>query len=527
MRHAIPVVLTWALAIGGAAIAADPADPAPTAAAAITYVSGESIYVDAGEREGLVVGSRLDLDGDGPAAVLVAVEVSAHRAVCRVESGDPAGATVGRRVRFAPAARAPAAREGVAEEAASRAERSRSDVHGRIGLRYLATRDGLNDASEFSSPGLDVRVDARSLFGSPWNAYLDVRARRVTRTGADGQDLDDDRSRVYRASVGWDRPGPGWRFAAGRQVAPELANVSLFDGVVAAWDGRRVGAGGFAGTQPDPVDWGTASDVEEAGAWFAVRSTAGAERRWGVNVGAVSSRQDGEVNRDFVFLQGRYGGRRVHVFAVQEVDLNRGWKKEEAGESSIEPTSTFVTVRVKAGEAVDLVAGFDNRRNVRLYRDRVTPVTEFDDAFRRGGWAGVRVRTGRHLRFGLTGRSSSGGTAGTATSYTADVGVVRLTRVDLGVTVRATRWDDDRLEGGLYSVRVSIDPVPGIGIAVEGGVRDETSQLNPELDDTVSWYGLDLDFDLARGLWATVSWESASGDFEDVDQVYATLAWRF
>ena len=512
-----------ACAVALAAVAQD--DPVARTAK-ITYVSGASVYVDAGESQGVTVGTRLTVDGTD--LVLVVTEVSRSRAVARIESGDPSVAVVGFEVRFVPLV-APVTVAAGSTKVASEDGRTRapSGVHGRIGVRYMTSRDGLNEAAEYSSPALDVRLDAPSMFGSAWNAHLDVRARRVSQTGSAGESIDDDRSRVYRAAVGWDRPGPGFRVAAGRQVSPELANVSMFDGVAASWDGERWGAGGFAGTQPDPVDWGFSSEIAEAGGWYGIRSRVGAERRWGLNVGAVASRADGDVNREFVFLQGRYTGARLHGYFVQEVDVNRDWKSDEAGESTIEPTSTFLSLRFKASEAIDLNAGFDNRRNVRLYRDRVTPVTAFDDSFRRGAWAGLSARAGRHLRFAVSGRQSSGGTAGDAVSYSGSVAVVRLTRLGIAVSGRATRWESDRLEGWLYLGSVSIDPVPGFGLSLQAGVRDETSLLNPALDDEVTWVGLDADIDLPGNLWATVSFERSEGDFEEVDLLYATLAWRF
>jgi hypothetical protein len=431
-------------------------------------------------------------------------------------------------VRFRPVtvAREPDA-ETTSTADAGRSRARRAGIHGRVGVRYLVTRDGLNERADFTSPGIDARIDAPSLYGSPWSVYLDVRARRVTTTGTDGRDVDDDRNRVYRASFGWDRPGPGWRFAAGRQVAPELANVSMFDGVSAAWDGSRWSGGGFAGTQPDGADWGFSSDIAEGGGWVGVRSKSASEKRWSINAGAVASRADGEVNREFMFVQGRYGGPRITLYATQEVDINRDWKKDEAGESAVEPTSSFVLVRVRATDAIDLVGGYDNRRNVRLYRDRITPATEFDDSFRQGVWAGVRARVARYVRFGVSGRSSDGGSAGTATAFTGDVSLVQLTSAGIAVGLRATRWDNDRLEGGLYTAFFSVDPLPFLGLTVETGVRDEQSLLNSGLDDTVLWAGVDLDLELGAGFWATLSLERSEGDFEEVDQGYATIAWRF
>ena len=67
-----------------------------------------------------------------------------------------------------------------------------------------------------------------------------------------------------------------------------------------------------------------------------------------------------------MFLQGRYTGGRLHGYFVQEVDVNRDWKSEEAGESTLEPTSTFLSLRFKASEAIDLNAGYVTRAEGRI-----------------------------------------------------------------------------------------------------------------------------------------------------------------
>lgn len=362
--------------------------------------------------------------------------------------------------------------------------------------------------------------------GSAWGVHVDARARRTTRTLTDGTEDRENRTRVYRLHAGWDRPGPGWRVAAGRQFVPDLANVSVFDGIVAARDGARSTFGGFAGTQPDGEDYGYASDVREYGAWYGWRAGAEASRDWSLTTGAVASYRESEIDREYVFVQGRFRGERLSALVTQEVDLNRDWK-EDAGESTVEPTSTFASFRFRIGEAASLGGGFDNRRNVRLFRDRVTPVTEFDDAFRRGVWLGGQVGVGSHLRLGACGRTWRGAVAGSADSWTGTASFVRMTPANLDVRVRGTRYENDRLEGWLWSVDSSVDLTRRARVGVQIGTRDDTSLLNPDLDDSVTWYGLDLDVDLGRRLFATPSLERSEGDLEEVDQMYATLAWRF
>jgi len=77
---------------------------------------------------------------------------------------------------------------------------------------------------------------------------------------------------------------------------------------------------------------------------------------------------------------------------------------------------TFATLRVRATETLDFHAGFDNRRNVLLYRDVVNPVTTFDDAFRQGVWVGMGVRIASRYFIAADTRQSAGGAAGRASS---------------------------------------------------------------------------------------------------------------
>ena len=493
--------------------------PAAAATAKVTYVSGSTVYIAAGTADGLPAGLRLEVEGPSSTIVLESFEATPHRAACRVVEGQVSDVRVGDAARWEASAVMALAPAQAQPEAATHQP---SGLRGRVGIRYLATRDGLNERAEFQQPALDLRLDAPSMYGTPWGFQVDLRARRTLRSEGE----DENRNRVYALYGAWDRPGQGWRVGLGRQYAPELANVSVFDGAQAAWDGVKWTFGGFAGTQPDGEDYGYSTDVREAGAFAGRRGQAGGSSNWSIGGGVVGSYQESEVNREYLYVLGRWTSPRVGAFLTQEVDINRGWKTD-AGESSLEPTSTFASVRVTATSWLDLYAGYDNRRDVRLYRDYVSPETEFDDEFRRGLWAGAAAGLGEHVRLGLYGRSYDGGDAGSADSYTATFGVDRMTRADLAFRLRGTVYENDRLEGNLYAADVATNLGSHVRLGVEAGLREDDSLLNPNLSDEVLWYGALVDFDLGRHLWSTLSYDHSDGDYEDVDQLYATLAYRF
>jgi hypothetical protein len=506
-----------------------PAHASETPALRVTYLAGDSVYVGSGAEEGLGPGDRLEVVRDGAqVASLRVAEVSAHRSRCAAE--DPAGdIRVGDVVRpGSETARTgtPAAPAAGPEPKPASASRPLG-LRGRIGLRYLYIDRKSGIEGGYRQPALDLRLGGRELGGSPVGLEADVRARRTYRTDASGKTESEGRNRVYRLAATYGRPGDAFRFGLGRQFAPSLAVVSLFDGAYAEYRKERLAVGGFVGTEPDPVDWSYSSDVRDAGAFFEYGNAAAAGARWAITTGAVTSSQDGEINRDFVFVQGRFDDRKLSAYLAQEFDVNRGWRKTAEAGDTFTSTSTFASVRFRLGEPLAVRAGYDDRRSVRLYRDLVTPETEFDDAYRQGYWAGIEGKAGRHVLWGVDGRRSSGGAAGAADSYTGTVGLVQLTRLGLEVRERSTRYQSDTAEGWLHSLSVSADLATWTRLEIHGGLRTETALVSYIPQGDLNWFGLEWDAYLGRRWLFSLTADRNRGGDEDNDQYYANVSWRF
>jgi hypothetical protein len=192
---------------------------------------------------------------------------------------------------------------------------------------------------------------------------------------------------------------------------------------------------------------------------------------------------------------------------------------------AVSPTSTFVTVQLRPVRFFTLDAGFDNRRNVLLYRDIVNPETAFDDTFRRGVWGGVSLQPSRHFRVAADARSSSGEAAGQADAYTASFAVDRVTPFGLSLRTRSTRYINLELVGWLHSAAFTIEPASLIRLEVNGGHRAEESVTLG--DRAVRWVGAGLDLTLGRAwyLMASATWQR--GGLEAQDQIYAGASFRF
>jgi hypothetical protein len=239
----------------------------------------------------------------------------------------------------------------------------------------------------------------------------------------------------------------------------------------------------------------------------------------------VGSYTQGATNREFLFLQGSYSDGRSSFTLTQELDRYRDWK-QALGEPPWSMTSTFGSLRYELARGLTLGAGYDNRRNVRLYRDAVTPEIAFDDAFRRGVWGGLALRL-RGARVAFDARSSSGGTAGRTTAYTLNAGLTRVTRLGLGVRSRTTRYEGPRESGWLEALGVDFAPAPPVLVSLEGGLLLAREPLADPTDRTVSWLGADVDVSLGRRWYWNGSVRHESGRLEATDQLFTGLSYRF
>ncbi len=513
-----------------------PADVS-AATARITYIAGSSVYLDAGRQEGLHEGDLVEVARDGRTiATLKVAYLSDHRASCTIVDAatPPAIGDVARYVVSTPAGGAggagrtgtpPAAAGPAPKPAAPRDRFSGLGLHGRAGIRYVALRDRGNADNGYTQPSLDLRVDGYGIGGGDFDVNVDVRARQTYRNwpGSEDQRL----SRVYRLATTYHLQDTRQRITVGRQFAPNLEAVSIFDGVLYETDGERWGAGLLGGTQPDPADFRVDGTVREYGGYYLVHSTPLDARQWAVTLGLIDSYAGGAVNREWLYLQGRYRGPRLSGFLTQEIDYNRSWKVSEVGESTVSPTSTFASLHVIASDRVTLYAGYDNRRSVRLWLDRVTPATVFDDTHRQGGWAGASLRLGDHFRVGGDGRVSTGGPSGRADGYSANLGWDGIGSAQVAFDLRLTRYGNEHSDGWLQTLTGGWDLGRNVRMEIATGRVEETDRSDPVLDRTDDWYGLDVEIMLERRWFLILSGERYTGTFQDNDQAYVAVTCRF
>ena len=492
----------------------------------VTYLAGTSIYVGAGRADGLVEGQELQVvRRDAVAATLRVVFLSSRQASCTVISGAT-DILVGELVRYVPSQ--PTATTPTTAVASPRRQGTRRlsgpGIHGRVGARYFVAREDSTN-SGFSQPTADLRLDGQRMGGSPIGLAVDLRTRRTTTTRADGSSAVDGHTRVYQAALHWNTPGSRFHTVVGRQYLTAVTSISLFDGGLMELNGSRFSFGAFGGLEPEPVDLGFSSDIQDFGAYTQFHSRPGSPNIWALTTGAVGSYANGKANREFGFAQLSVSTRPLSVYALQEVDYYRDWKVA-AGEKSISWTSTYISTSLRPYRWLAFNGSYDNRRNVRLYRDFLDPAISFDDAYRQGIAGGISI-IGRRVRLGGEVRRSDGASAGNATSYSGTFGMDRVTPLHLSFTTRGTWYTNPTLDGQLYTLRVGADPWQAVHVDLNGGLRREDNPAAGTNIRKFTWYGLDFDVSLARAWFMSFSAQRENGPDGNTNQFYGGLTWRF
>ncbi len=508
-----------ALALAVLLATAVPSRAAETVRAAVSYVTTTTVYVDAGTEAGLAKGEVVEVRREGLLVTWLEVTaLSSKRASCRRVEPD-AEIRVGDAVTFRPVrAGEPVVDEAPKPEAKPRTSRRDRPLRGRIDVRYLGLVDGSSLDRGYSEPGVDVRADGR--VAGEWRVSVDARARRTYRP-----DEDTGRTRVYRLLAEYGRPTGGAHAALGRQVSTSLSSVGVFDGVMAEWRGERWGTGGFFGYQPDPRSFGTSTDIREHGVWIERGGSGGRAGLWRLTLAAVGSYAGSTIDREYFALQGRMSGGKLEAFAVQEVDLARGWKRK-AGEDAVTATSALVNARWRFADKWSVDGGADTRRNVRLYRNLVTPETDFDDAYRNGYWSGLEYRPARRASVAADFRRAGGGSSGGTNAYTlrGRAGTARFR--SLTGSTRTTRYTSDRTDGWLLSGTVGMNVTNRAHVGASLGERREHAAATGA-DTRLTWVSLDTDVAVGRSWLVLASVERSRGAAEKTTQIHASAGWRF
>lgn len=551
MRHGLTLAVAAGIAGAVAPAAAQKTTAVPPPAAApgpvpsgdsaiawahVTYISGPTVYVDAGTRAGLKQGAHLTVVRDTTFVAELAVQyISSASAACTVVRASALTVATGDSARFTPVALPPAAATPTATLAARPDEAFRQPANrlrGRLGVRYLMLDPGTGPAGVVTQPALDLRLDGTHLGNSPVGVAVDVRAQRSIVQPPDSlhpaPTYPLNVTRIYKAALQWNPVGSSATVTIGRQFSATSSSVGLFDGVALDFAHPHWTAGAFGGLQPSWYDFGFSDSTREYGAYVQWHNVSMRLPIWSFTLGGVGAYTMGQIDREFTYATAMVAASRFTAYVTQELDINRGWKAAQE-HAAATPTSTFATFQFSITDALSLDGGVDNRRNVLLYRDYVNPEAVFDNSFRQGEWGGATLNLRGRFRVSGEARTTSGGPAGTAQSYTGSMSLMRLTAIDLGIHLRDTHYTGQLSSGDLQSLAVEANPLNLVHLEGTGGIRtSRATLLGMGLGSSrTTWSSIDADWGVGRNVYLMLSIYREMGGVFNNAQNFMSISYRF
>jgi hypothetical protein len=386
------------LCVAGGVLAQDQEAPA------VNYVSADAVYLNVGRHAGIEIGSRVEVVRDGRTiAILEVVHVSSNSASCRIVEQTEAPRAGDAAVFTAVAVPAtPVAATAAAAAVATGTQESRVDniVSGYVEVQNVLQSDLTGSDISSLQPAIAARILVKNVGGSGGNLRFRDRIRYYHRSQPDGTPLGGSEwyHRLTELSFVVDTPGMTLNWGVGRLIAPHMIGVGIVDGGYVSFAfAKYLRAGVSGGLTPDQIDLSVSSDNVQAGGFVAFDYESARLWRFISSASLMGRYQSGTVNREFVYWQNSFNYYRYfRIFQSVEVDINRDWRRDAAGESATF-TNFYIMASGEVTRYASLDLAYDSRKNVRVYETREIPDSLFDDFDHNGYRGGVTVRLPRSV----------------------------------------------------------------------------------------------------------------------------------
>ena len=361
----------------------------------VGYISGNTVYIDLGQADGLAVGDTVTVTRDGETIGKMVIESTASEASSCASLFPATDCQPGDRV-SAKVAIPEVGAGAPSPEAMKPEEPVRGNiVQGRVSFGSLFSDDLTASGLDFTQPSLAARITVDEFLGRPLTLNLRHRTRLYSReTTLDG-DTSGDRwtHQVFEFYLSYEDEEKPYRLSFGRLLPSAPRGLGTIDGALLEYrldDCLTIGAAG--GTRPDILSAGFQADEGTFGLFTNYGYLIGDRDRISLSAAFSGSYRSGSVNREYLFLEGDYGrGERLSTSGNVEIDLNRSWKRPEGG-GLLEVTSLFLSARYRFLDGISMNLSFDNRRPPRTLDNRSVPDSLFDDSARRGLHIGLSWR---------------------------------------------------------------------------------------------------------------------------------------
>ena len=314
---------------------------------------------------------------------------------------------------------------------------------------------------------------------------------------------------------------------AGRKINPRIANVGAVDGLQFETGFKKMFAGVVAGSRPDFQDYGYNFNLFEYGAYF------GQSQK--VKNGFIQSslaffeqRNSGNVDRRFVYFQHTNSAvKNLNLFSSVELDLYK--LENDQPQSTLSLTSLYLSANYRVSQKLSLSGSYDNRKNVIYYE---TFRNYADEILQQASRQGVRFRVNyrplNYLMFGASAgtrfRKEDPRPTNTLNGFATWSNIPALhASLNLSANVMQTSY----LDGQIYGARLSKDIIPGKIYSMIHYRRVEFSYVNSGTKLIQNIGEIDFSTQFNKRLYLSVNFETTFQEKEVFNRLYLNLRRKF
>lgn len=560
--------------------APDPAAAAPTAlvdakpatAAApvrsdfhVRYISGTSVYIDAGRDAGLAEGTSLVLKQDtaksasdaqnaavepGIIAKLEVVAIASNSAVCEIKSttrdlvvGDTLSLpdaevekiveknTLGNTRKY-PMVISFTEGDPLDEEVRESLPRPPlpevNQLRGRIGFDVSMIQQLGQAPSTSRQYGMVFRADFTRIFGTYWNLNGYWRGTFRTSSVQTQTTLQDLINRTYLMNLTYVNPNSHWTAGIGRLYLPWASSLEAIDG---AYIGRSFGThsvtGIFAGSTPDPAAWNYNPQRRIGGNFFNVHGGSFDAFRFSTTAGLGVNMLKWVIDRPFAFTENDFSFKHyINVYHSMQID--RPTTNPGAAPVKIGIGQSLLSLRVQVHPRVVLELTDTYLRDVPTYDPTLVGTGLLDTYLYQGINGGARVQFPRHIT-GYFSLGSSTDSADPKNALNKMIGatMANIWKTGLTADARYSKFSSAFASGTYKTVTVSRDVIESMRLDLQVGRYSYNSASGAVSTSNSNFANVTFESNLGSKLFVQSMFTAQRGGSLDYNQWTTTIGLRF
>jgi hypothetical protein len=402
-------------------------------------------------------------------------------------------------------------------------------VRARFGFSYGGIDEGTMRSSQL---GLMIDADMTHLGGTYWNfsgfwrGYMSTNSSAVQ--GAATQTLTDLINRTYTIGFVYQNPYSPNTVGVGRFFLPWAPSLSTIDG---GYFGRKIGhfatIGTFAGTTPDPTSWSYNPDQQITGAFvsyehgsfdqFHIISTSGLAMTW------ISLRPA----RQFAFFENNLNWKRyVSFYSSMQVDAARTSPLPGGGSNPSGISQTYNSLHVQPIPLVTFGVNYNFFRQLPTFDPRLIG-TGLLSNYLFTGWSGdLRFELPKHISiYGALGKSDASTDKRNSWNKAAGISFGNVWRTGVFLDLHYSTFDSSFGSGNYAAFSASKSLLDNLQFQLLGGYQKFNSTFTNNVN--AKFVNATLDWTFARRYFLEGAYGWYSGNVTGYNQWSLMLGYRW